>query len=422
MQIKKRIAFHTFGCKLNFSETSSIAREFREGSFEIVDFKEEADVYVINTCSVTGTAEKKCKFAIKQAHRRNPEARIAVIGCFSELKPEEIAAFEGVDIILGSNNKFRLPEILLSDDSAGSWQSAVGSRLEFVPSYSSGERTRSFVKVQDGCDYFCSYCTIPFARGNSRSGNISEVLDLVSKVLKEGFKEIILTGVNVGDFGRKNGETFFDLLKALNEINRLQRVRISSIEPNLLTDDIIEFVATSRNLLPHFHIPLQSGSNKILKLMKRKYERSVFESRVTKIKAVMPHACIAADVIVGFPGETEDDFQETFDFIQKLPISYVHVFSYSERPGTKAAEMTNQVDGKSKSSRSQRLHSLSEIKKREFYESCKGLPSKVLFESDNHDGFMHGFTENYIKVSAPYNPQWVNEIVAVETTEHFVYQ
>ncbi len=413
--MKKRIAFHTFGCKLNFSETSSIARDFREDEFEIVDFKEQADVYVINTCSVTGAAEKKCRYTIKQAHRRNPDAKIAVIGCFSELKPNEIAAFEGVDIILGSNNKFQLPQLLLSAERIP--LSDESANLLFIPSYSSGDRTRSFVKVQDGCDYFCSYCTIPFARGKSRSGNIAEVLVLVSNVLKEGIKEIILTGVNVGDFGRKNGETFFDLLKELNGINRLQRIRISSIEPNLLTDEIIGFVAQSRNLLPHFHIPLQSGSNKVLELMKRKYKKEVFESRVLKVKELMPDACIAADVIVGFPGETDDDFTDTLNFIEQLPLSYIHVFTYSERPGTKAVDLPFTVDSKTRNYRSQRLHELSEIKKNIFYESNKGRSVNVLFESDNHNGFMHGFTENYIKVKTPYNTVLVNEITDARLKE-----
>ncbi|MHC1707370.1 MAG: tRNA (N(6)-L-threonylcarbamoyladenosine(37)-C(2))-methylthiotransferase MtaB [Bacteroidales bacterium] len=417
----KKIAFHTLGCKLNFSETSTLARTFREGEYEIVDFKEPADIYVINTCSVTGTAEKKCRLAIRQAHHRNPDASIAVVGCFSQLKPEEIAKLEGVDIILGSNDKFSLPELLsdrfINTSAHQHISTSEHGQESFIPSYSSNDRTRSFVKVQDGCDYYCSYCTIPFARGKSRSGSIANVMDTVSEALLRGMKEIILTGVNVGDFGKNTNENFYELLQELNRISRVDRIRISSVEPDLLTDEIIELVASSQKLLPHFHIPLQSGSDKILRLMKRRYPVETFRSRVLKIKNLLPHACIAADVIVGFPGESDEDFMETYKFINSLPISYVHVFSYSSRPGTLASKLTDQVKGSVIRERSHRLQHLSDQKKNEFNESCRGLKVKVLFESDNHKGYMHGFTENYIQVKTPFNPALVNAIIEVDLAE-----
>lgn len=416
--MKKRIAFHTLGCKLNFSETSTLARSLRGDDYDVVDFKDTADIYVINTCSVTGTAEKKCKQAIKQAHHRNPDASIAVVGCFSQLKPDEIANLEGVDIILGSNDKFLLPEILAThqnlNTSAHRHIGTSAHQINFIPSFSSNDRTRSFVKVQDGCDYYCSYCTIPFARGKSRSGSIAEVLDTVSEVLRLGMKEIILTGVNVGDFGKNSNEDFYALLTELDKINRIERIRISSIEPNLLTDQIIELVAKSGKLLPHFHIPLQAGSDKTLKAMKRKYAVEVFASRVMKIKELMPNACIAVDVITGFPGETEDDFMETYNLISTLPVSYTHVFSYSSRPGTLASKLTDAVHGDQIKDRSHRLQALSDHKKDNFYASCKGLKVKVLFESDNHQGFMHGFTENYIQVKTKYNKDLVNSIIEMQ--------
>ena len=420
---KKRIAFQTLGCKLNFSETSSISRQFRDGGYEVVNFKDLANIYVINTCSVTGLAEKKCKQAISQAQRRNPNARIAVVGCFSQLKPEVVSALKGVDLILGSTSKFELFERLQMDSSKVSQihvDEKEGQLTEFVPSFSSGDRTRSFVKVQDGCDYFCAYCTIPFARGHSRSGHISQVLDMVSEVLRQGIKEIILTGVNVGDFGRKQGETFLDLLISLEEVKRISRIRISSIEPDLLNNDIIELVAKSHKFLPHFHIPLQSGSNHILSLMKRRYPREVFENRVLSIRSLMPDACIAADVIVGFPGETDDDFIETLQFIEKLSISYVHVFTYSERPGTLAENLTNSVPHAIRTERSRLLHDLSTRKKHEFYERCIGKTFQVLFESDNVNGFMHGFTENYIKVKTPFDPKMINQIVETKLTQEIL--
>jgi threonylcarbamoyladenosine tRNA methylthiotransferase MtaB len=412
--MKKRIAFHTLGCKLNFSETSSIARQFRESDFDVVDFKEEADIYVINTCSVTAMAEKKGKLAIRQAHRRNPDGKIAVVGCFSQLKPDEIKSFEGVDLVLGSNDKFDLFSII-SEHHAEKPAGAVNT--EFIPSFSSGDRTRSFVKIQDGCDYYCSYCTIPYARGHSRSGTIEGVLKTVSEALQQNIKEIILTGVNVGDFGRKNGENFCGLLQALDEINRIPRIRISSIEPDLLTDEIIGLVANSSRILPHFHIPLQSGSNAVLSAMKRKYPRETFESRVLKIKERMPDACIAADVIVGFPGENDALFNQTLEFIQGLPLSALHVFTYSERPGTLAAALNEKVPGEIKQHRSQILHRLGDHKKQEFYKNAKGKTVQVLFESENENGLMSGFSENYIRVRTSYKPEWVNQIVELQLNE-----
>lgn len=411
--MKKRIAFHTLGCKLNFSETSAIARQFSTGEFDIVDFKEDADIYVINTCSVTGIAEKKGKSAIRQAHRRNPDAKIAVVGCFSQLKPEEIQKIEGVNVVLGSNDKFNL-YTLLSEETQEIQEDHANKR--FIPSFSSGDRTRSFVKIQDGCDYYCSYCTIPFARGHSRSGSIASVLETVSEALQQNSKEIILTGVNVADFGRKNGESFLQLLETLDEISRIPRIRISSTEPDLLNDEIIRLVSQSERILPHFHIPLQSGSNAILSAMKRKYPRETFASRVYKIKEFMPDACIAADVIVGFPGENDRLFNETLEFITSLPVSALHVFTYSERPGTLAAALNEKIPVPVKQERSRILHELGDAKKSAFYASCQGKRMKVLFESEQENGMISGFTENYIRVRTPYNPKWINKIIELELT------
>ncbi|MEI6575980.1 MAG: tRNA (N(6)-L-threonylcarbamoyladenosine(37)-C(2))-methylthiotransferase MtaB [Bacteroidota bacterium] len=436
--MKKKIAFHTLGCKLNFSETSGIARQFREDDYEQVDFQHEADIYVINTCSVTGTAEKKCRQAIRQARKRNPEASIAVVGCFSQLRPAEVASLEGVDVILGSNTKFDLFNIIETrsregrraqeihiDEKAKQFSETEDTKPggtssnTFTPSYSSGDRTRSFFKIQDGCDYFCSYCTIPFARGLSRSASIDQVIEMAGEIVGLGIREIILTGVNVGDFGSKEGSSLFGLMKALETVKDIGRIRISSIEPELLTDEMIEWSAKSKHFLPHFHIPLQSGSDKILKLMKRHYQTAVFRSRVLKIKEVMPHACIAADVIVGFPGETEEDFMDTYRFIEDLPLSYCHVFTYSERPGTLSVKLDDKVQDSLKTDRSMRLHRLSERKKEVFYQSVKGSQQAVLFESDNDKGMIYGFTDNYIKVKTAYDTKLVNEIrdVTLENLE-----
>ena len=418
----KRVAFQTFGCKLNFAETSSISKSFIKEGFASVDFKEEADVYVINSCTVTGNAEKKCKTAIRQAHKRNPNARIAIIGCFSQIRPEELAKMDGVDLVLGNNDKFKILEHLNQLENNHSNETLVltsdlKTDFGFHPSYSSGDRTRSFLKVQDGCDYFCSFCTIPHARGRSRSNTIENTLKMAKEIAASEIKEIILTGVNVGDFGKRNNESFFDLIQQLDQIDGIDRIRISSIEPNLLSNDIIRFVAKSEKFLPHFHVPLQSGSKKILKAMKRRYTPSLFADRVSVIKELIPHCLIAADVIVGFPEETEEDFKETYKFIRNSDITYIHVFSYSDRPGTIASKSELKVSPKIIKERSHKLQQLSNRKKLQFYNDHIGFTSGVLFESDNNEGFMHGFTENYIKVKTPYDYNLINQIKSVKLTK-----
>ncbi|MDN5330436.1 MAG: threonylcarbamoyladenosine tRNA methylthiotransferase MtaB [Bacteroidales bacterium] len=417
----KRIAFHTLGCKLNFSETSTLARRFRELGYEITEFSEEADVYVIHTCTVTQVAEKKSRAAIYQAIRRNPSARVAVIGCYSELRAESIRRIEGVDVVLGNQNKFDLPAIIegktIIDKETGNYQpchekeEGFAPEGQFYPAFSSGDRTRSFLKIQDGCDHFCTYCAIPYARGRSRSATVEQALDTARKAAATGVKEIVLTGVNIGDFGRRNGEKFIDFLRKANEERVVERMRISSIEPELLTDEIIELVASSEILMPHFHIPLQSGSDTILRWMRRKYDTRLFASRVFKIKELMPHACIAADVIVGFPGETEELFNETYHFLESLPVSYMHIFTYSDRPGTPASMKAGKLEPSVKRLRSKILHELSETKLAAFYQSCRGLEVSILFESDNENGMMGGFTENYIRVKTPYNPDLINTLI-----------
>jgi threonylcarbamoyladenosine tRNA methylthiotransferase MtaB len=421
MTPKKRIAFHTLGCKLNFSETSTISRQFGMDDFEVVDFEEQADFYVVHTCSVTSIAEKKCKTAVKQAHRRNPDAQVAVIGCAVQANPEMFSTMEGVSWVFGNNDKFRLGEIIKDQSNEiqlyghhESYVSEINKTREFIPSYSMGDRTRSFFKVQDGCDYFCTYCSIPFMRGRSRSETVENTMKVAREIAATELKEIILTGVNIGDFGRQSEESFLDLLAQLNELEGISRIRISSIEPELLNDSIIEMVSKSRKLLPHFHIPLQSGSDKILVLMKRKYRREVFASRVKRIRELMPDACIAADVIVGFPGETTEDFDDAYNFINSLDVTYLHVFSYSERPGTKALQMNGKVDEREKRRRSQRLHELSEAKKIQFYTRQIGKTAEVLWESDNISGFMHGFTGNYVKVRTAFDASLVNQIMKVK--------
>ena len=418
---KKRIAFHTLGCKLNFSETSTISRQFGIDDFEVVDFGEQADFYVVHTCSVTSIAEKKCKTAIKQAHKRNPEARVAVIGCAVQANPEMFSNMEGVSWVFGNNDKFRLGEVIQNQNNEAhayghheSYVSNVNKTREFIPSYSMGDRTRSFFKVQDGCDYFCTYCSIPFMRGRSRSETVENTMKVAREIAATELKEIILTGVNIGDFGRQNDESFIDLLRQLSDLEGIDRIRISSIEPELLNDTIIELVSKSRKLLPHFHIPLQSGNNKILQLMKRKYLREVFANRVNRIKVLMPDAFIAADVIVGFPGETNDDFEDAYNFINDLDVTNLHVFTYSERPGTKALQMEGKVDEREKRRRSQLLHELSETKKKSFYTQQIGKSAQVLWESDNINGFMHGFTGNYVKVRTPFDASLINTITNVK--------
>jgi threonylcarbamoyladenosine tRNA methylthiotransferase MtaB len=424
MTPKKRIAFHTLGCKLNFSETSTISRQFGMDDYDVVGFDEQADFYVVHTCSVTSIAEKKCKTAVKQAHKRNPVAQVAVIGCAVQANPEMFSNMEGVSWVFGNNDKFRLGEIIKSQSNEiqsyghhESYVSEINKTREFIPSYSLGDRTRSFFKVQDGCDYFCTYCSIPFMRGRSRSETVENTMKVAREIAATELKEIILTGVNIGDFGRQSDESFLDLLTQLDELEGINRIRISSIEPELLNDSIIEMVSKSRKLLPHFHIPLQSGSNKILVLMKRKYLREVFASRVKRIKELMPDACIAADVIVGFPGETTEDFEDAYNFINSLDVTYLHVFSYSERPGTKALQMDGKVDEREKRRRSQRLHELSEAKKFQFYSNQIGKTAEVLWESDNIKGFMHGFTGNYVKVRTTFDASLINQITKVKIVE-----
>jgi len=409
----KTIAFHHFGCKVNFAEASALSRQFKDKGFQLKEFREMADVYVISTCVVTAVAEKKCRAAIRQAHSLNPEAKIAVIGCFPELMPDELKKMEGVSLVLGHSAKFALCEEVERLFNHSIHRSVVPDSTEFISSWSFGDRTRSFVKIQDGCDYYCSYCTIPLARGHSRSEPIENVIRNVKEAARSGVKEVVLTGVNIGDFGKNTRETFLDLIRELEKVSEIPRIRVSSIEPDLLNDAIIGLIASSKKFMPHFHIPLQSGSDRILKRMKRKYDHELFASRIRKIRDLLPLACIATDVIVGFPGESEDDFRETYDFIEDLELSYLHVFSYSRRANTLAAGMNEQVQDKIKKQRSELLHQLSENKKKIFYLKNTGLTANVLFESDNSNGFMHGFTENYIKVKTKYDPRLVNQVVPV---------
>ena len=409
----KTVAFYTFGCKLNFSETSTIGRSFKEMGFETVKHTEKADIYVLNTCSVTDHADKKCRQAIKKAIKTNPNAFVAVIGCYAQLKPNEIISIPGVDLVLGTNEKFNIHKYIdhLEKKGTGELHSCeIESIKDFHSSYSMGDRTRCFLKVQDGCNYFCTYCTIPFARGNSRNMSISETVQQAQKVAQQGAKEIILTGVNIGDFGQSTNETFLDLIKELDQVKEISRIRISSIEPNLLSNEIIEFVAQSEKFVNHFHIPLQSGSNKVLKLMKRRYDRELFAQRVEKIKSLLPDAFIGVDVIAGTRGESEQDFDEAYLFIKNLPISQLHVFPYSERQGTKALEIKEIVPIPERKRRAKMFQILSEEKLREFYQKNLGNTEEVLFESYNDHGKMYGFTRNYIKVEIPYNQNFSNEL------------
>lgn len=420
----KKVAFYTLGCKLNFSETSTIGRLFTDAGYAVVDFTAGADVYVINTCSVTEHADKKCRKVVKEALKYSPNAYVTIVGCYAQLKPTEIAEIEGVDMVLGAAEKFRIVEFisdLTKQPKAVVHQQNIEKvNHNFIAAYSIGDRTRTFLKVQDGCDYPCTYCTIPLARGGSRSDTIENVVNRAKQIAESGVKEIVLTGVNLGDFGIRDGQRedkFFDLVKALDEVEGIERVRISSIEPNLLSNEIIEFVSQSKRFVPHFHIPLQSGSNKILGLMKRRYQRELYTERVAKIKAVMPNCCIGVDVIVGFPGETHEDFLDTYQFLNELDISYLHVFTYSEREQTEAAEMKGVVAGSQRADRSKMLHILSDKKRRAFYQSQIGSIGEVLFEDDQKSGFMHGFTKNYVKVKAKYDPVMVNEIKTVKLIE-----
>lgn len=415
----KKIAFHTLGCKLNFSETSAIARQMQERGFITVDFEEPSDVYVINTCSVTDQADTKCRNIVRKAMKQNPNAYVVVVGCYAQLKPKEIASIKGVDLVLGAAEKFRLPEIItdLTKNPCGQvLASEISNANFFVDAYSVGDRTRSFLKIQDGCDYKCSFCTIPLARGKSRSDTPENVLKNAKDLVAKGVKEIVLTGVNTGDYGKGiDGDfNFFDIVEMLDEVEGIERFRISSIEPNLLTDEIIEFVAQSKRFMPHFHIPLQSGSDKMLKLMQRRYKSDLYKSRVAKIKSVMPHACIGVDVIVGFPQETDDDFLDTYNFVNELDISYLHVFTYSERANTKAIEMDGVVPVPLRNQRNAMLRTLSEKKKRFFYQQFLGSEREALMEQEQYSEVMHGFTDNYIKVSMPFDAAKVNQLVHVE--------
>ena len=415
----KKVAFYTLGCKLNFSETSTIARSFKDEGFQRVDFEEKADIYVINTCSVTENADRRFKGIVKQAQKANDDAFVVAVGCYAQLKPEELADVDGVDLVLGATEKFKITDYLndLSKNDKGEVHSCEIDDADFyVGAYSFGDRTRAFLKVQDGCDYKCTYCTIPLARGISRSDKLENVLQNASEISAKGIKEIVLTGVNIGDYGKgefgnkKHEHTFLDLVKALDEVEGIERLRISSIEPNLLKNETIDFVAQSRTFVPHFHIPLQSGSNDILKLMRRRYLRELYVDRVEQIKRTMPQACIGVDVIVGFPGETDEHFLETYNFLNELDISYLHVFTYSERDNTPAAEMQGVVPVKVRKKRSKMLRGLSAKKRRAFYESQLNTVHSVLFEGENKQGYIHGFTENYVKVKAPWDPGLVNTL------------
>ncbi|MBB3836463.1 threonylcarbamoyladenosine tRNA methylthiotransferase MtaB [Runella defluvii] len=422
----KKVAFYTLGCKLNYSETSSISRMFEQKGYQKVAFNEQPDIFIINTCSVTDNADKKCRKIVREAQGINPNGYVAIIGCYAQLKPQEISEIPGVDAVLGAAEKFRLIDLLDGFVKAPVAQpgrvmaSPIEEAVDYHVSYSLNDRTRTFLKVQDGCDYPCAYCTIPLARGKSRSDTVENVVKAAHEIAARGVKEIVLTGVNIGDFGLHDGkrtETFFELVQALDEVEGIERFRISSIEPNLLTDEIIAFVAQSKRFVPHFHIPLQSGSNKVLGLMRRRYRRELYVDRVTKIKELMPDCCIGVDVIVGHPGETKEEFLETYNFLNELPISYLHVFTYSERPNTLAVDIKPVVPQSQRAERSKMLHILSDKKRRAFYEGQLGTERTVLFEDEVVDGNMQGFTENYVRVTAKYDPLLINEVKRLQLIE-----
>ena len=416
----KKVAFYTLGCKLNFSETSTISRLFEDAGFAKVDFEDAPDVFVINTCSVTDNADKKCKQLVKKALKVNPNAFVTIVGCYAQLKPEEIGKIPGVDLVLGANEKFDILAYLEQTDKKEEAQVSyqnIKETKEFVPSFSYGDRTRSFLKVQDGCDYFCTFCTIPLARGKSRNASIAETLVEAEKIAQTDIKEVVLTGVNIGDFGQGEGENFFELIQALDKVNGIDRYRISSIEPNLLSNEIIDFCLTdSQKFVPHFHIPLQVGNDRILKAMRRKYERSLYAERVAHIKSLRKDCCIGVDVIVGFPGETDEEFLDSYNFIQSLDISYLHVFTYSERANTSAPKLGEYVPMEKRKERSKMLHILSDKKKRAFYEENVGTERTVLFEAEEEEGMMYGFTENYVKVKTPFQAELVNNFRKVRLT------
>lgn len=417
----QKVSFYTLGCKLNFSETSTISRQFDDAGYAKVGFDDTPDIYVINTCSVTENADKKCRQLVRRAKKVNPNAYVIIIGCYAQLKPAEIATIEGVNAVLGANEKFNILEHLEKDINATETvvlNENIKQTKDFVPAFSVGDRTRSFLKVQDGCDYFCTFCTIPLARGKSRNASISETVSEAKKVADTEVKEIVLTGVNIGDFGQGGEENFEMLVKELDTVVGIDRFRISSIEPNLLSNEIIDFcLLESERFVPHFHIPLQSGSNKLLKAMRRKYERELFEDRILTIKNRNPETCIGVDVIVGFPGETDDDFMETYNFLNELPISYLHVFTYSERANTTAVKLGDPVPKNIRKERSKKLQILSHKKKRAFYEENKGKEVDVLFENENNEGYMYGFSSNYVKVKAPFDENLTNSIVNVSLEE-----
>ncbi|MGM0589333.1 MAG: tRNA (N(6)-L-threonylcarbamoyladenosine(37)-C(2))-methylthiotransferase MtaB [Bacteroidota bacterium] len=416
----KRVAFDTLGCKLNFSETSAIKRDFEQEGYDVIDFDDKADIYVINTCSVTQSANSTCRHTVRKALRRNPNAFVAVIGCYAQLEPEEIAEIEGVDAVLGAKDKFRLLELFDSfekQDQPLVYNTDVNEAVEFHNSFSSDDRTRAFLKVQDGCSYKCSFCTIPLARGESRSPEIATVIQNAEHLVYEGFKEIVITGVNAGDFGRGRDENFYDLVQALDQVDGLERIRFSSVEPNLMHDEIIEYVAQSEKLLPHFHIPLQSGSDEMLRLMRRRYNSDLYRQRVELIKSLMPDACIGVDVITGHPGETEERFQESFDFIDSLDVSYLHVFTYSERPNTHALEIEPNVQDSIRKERTHKLRRLSKKKRFTFDQQFQGETRPTLFEGADKKGIMYGWTDNYVRVAVPFDERLINRIVPVELTE-----
>ena len=426
MNPRKKVAFYTLGCKLNFSETSTIARSFNDEGFDRVDFSEKADMYVINTCSVTENADRRFKDIVKQAQKRNSDAFIAAVGCYAQLKPQELADVNGVDLVLGATEKFRITDYIndLAKNDFGEVHSCEIKDADFyVGSYSIGDRTRAFLKVQDGCDYVCTFCTIPLARGISRSEALDKVLINAKEISDQGIKEIVLTGVNIGDYGKgefgnkKHQHTFLELIQELDDVDGIERVRISSIEPNLLKNETIQFVSSSKVFVPHFHIPLQSGSNELLRLMKRRYKRELYVEKVNEIKKYMPDACIGVDVIIGFPGETDELFLETYHFLNELDISYLHVFTYSERENTPAASMEGVVPLNVRKKRSKMLRGLSVKKRRSFYESQLNTLHTVLFEGENKKGYILGFTENYVKIKHPWNPELVNTTREVLLTE-----
>ena len=426
MNPRKKVAFYTLGCKLNFSETSTIARSFNDEGFDRVDFSEKADMYVINTCSVTENADRRFKDIVKQAQKGNSDAFIAAVGCYAQLKPQELADVNGVDLVLGATEKFRITDYIndLAKNDFGEVHSCEIKDADFyVGSYSIGDRTRAFLKVQDGCDYVCTFCTIPLARGISRSEVLDKVLLNAKKISDQGIKEIVLTGVNIGDYGKgefgnkKHQHTFLELIQELDNVDGIERVRISSIEPNLLKNETIQFVSSSKAFVPHFHIPLQSGSNELLRLMKRRYKRELYVEKVKKIKKYMPDACIGVDVIIGFPGETDELFLETYHFLNELDISYLHVFTYSERENTPAVSMDGVVPLNVRKKRSKMLRGLSVKKRRSFYESQLNTLHTVLFEGENKKGYILGFTKNYVKIKHPWNPELVNTTREVLLTE-----